>query len=151
MRTVQPTQNIHVATDFSQASELAVRAAPLLAQQNDARVTLVHVLDVQPLDEGAVQQGGASQQELEAAVHQHLDRLRTDMMGDTKDVKTVMLRGRNAADSLCQFAEDDDADLIVIATHGRAGLSRFLIGSVAEKVVRHAPCPVLVLRSKSAR
>ncbi len=48
---------------------------------------------------------------------------------------------------ICDFAADEDIDLIVIATHGLTGLQRFLLGSVAEKVVRWAPCPVFTIRA----
>ena len=49
--------------------------------------------------------------------------------------------------TICDFARDHDADLIVISSHGRTGISRLVIGSVAERIVRYAPCPLLVLRS----
>lgn len=52
------------------------------------------------------------------------------------------------ADAIIQFAQERDVDLIVMGTHGRSGLQHVLLGSVAEKVVRHAPCPVLTVRYK---
>ena len=52
-----------------------------------------------------------------------------------------------AADTICRVAEERNSDLIVIGTHGRTGLARLLVGSVAEKVVRQAPCPVLTVRN----
>ncbi|MBW2463167.1 MAG: universal stress protein [Deltaproteobacteria bacterium] len=61
-------------------------------------------------------------------------------------VKTAVIRSNNPADTICEFATDQGVDLILMGTTGRAGLARFLIGSVAERVVRHAPCPVMVLR-----
>jgi nucleotide-binding universal stress UspA family protein len=143
------SQKILVATDFSRASELALEAAPMLALQNDAQVTLVHVLAVDPLDDGAIEQSTVEKQELEAAVHAHLDALREQYLSDVRDVKTVIVRSRSTAEAICELAEKQDADLILIATHGRTGLAHFLIGSVTERVVRHAPCPVLVMRSKS--
>ncbi len=97
---MNPTQNIHVATDFSHASELAVQAAPLLAQRNGARVTLVHVLDVDLLDDGDLEQVMPETRSLEVAVHEHLDRLRTEHLADVEEVKTVLLRSKSAAEAI---------------------------------------------------
>lgn len=142
------TQNILVPTDFSKGSELALDAARILAEQNEARVTLAHVLSVEPLAIGQLQQDTERNRELEVAVHEHLDTLRDEHFGNVEDVKTVLVRGRHAAIAICELAEEQGIDMIVMATHGRTGLARLLIGSVAEGVTRHAPCPVLLLRSK---
>lgn len=142
------TQNILVPTDFSKGSELALGAARMLAEQNDARVTLAHVLSVEPLAIGQLEQETERNRELEAAVHTHLDTIREEHFGGIEDVKTLLLRGRHAALAICEFAEQSGVDMIVMTTHGRTGLARLLIGSVAEGVVRHAPCPVMLLRSK---
>lgn len=142
------TQNILVPTDFSKSSILAFDAARMLAAQNEARVTLVHVLAVEPLSVGQVQQDIEHTRTLETAVHEHLDAIREERFADIEDVKTVLLRSRHAALALCELAEEQGVDMIVMATHGRTGLARLLVGSVAEGVVRHSPCPVLLLRSK---
>ena len=143
------TQNILVPTDFSKSSELALGAARMLAEQNDARVTLVHVLAIEPLAVGQVQQDMERNRELEAAVHGHLDAVREEHFGGLADVKTVLVRAGHTAIAICELAEEQGVDMIVMATHGRTGLARLLIGSVAEAVIRHAPCPVLLLRSKA--
>ncbi len=65
------------------------------------------------------------------------------------DVKTAVVRSANAADAICELASDQNVDLIILGTTGLTGVARFLIGSVAERVVRHAPCPVLVMRKKA--
>jgi len=57
------------------------------------------------------------------------------------------VRRGEPADVICKFAEEEGADLIVMTTHGRSGLSRLLMGSVAEHVLRHSPCPVLTVRT----
>lgn len=62
------------------------------------------------------------------------------------EVRHVVRRGE-PSDVICRYAADGDCDLIVMTTHGRTGLSRLLMGSVAEHVMRHAPCPVLNVRS----
>lgn len=149
------TQNILVATDFSQASHLALSAAALLARQNDAKCTVVHVFDptalapraggYEPHTEGLV-----LEPEVEQRIHDELRALADDKLPGVKHLKTALVLSHNAATGICDYARKESVDLIVIATHGRSGLSHFLIGSVAEKVVRHAPCPVLTLRSHAA-
>lgn len=64
---------------------------------------------------------------------------------------TVNVRKGTAFDQIAAAARDVSADVIIIATHGRTGLRHMLLGSTTERVVRHAPCPVLVLRRRSGR
>ena len=71
--------------------------------------------------------------------------VRTVNFGSTK-IETMFTEGSPVQD-ICAFAKDHDTDLIITSTHGLTGLKRVLIGSVAEKVVRHAPCSVLVVPS----
>lgn len=146
------TQNILVPTDFSTASMLAVDAAKILAQQNEAKVTLVHVLDPTPVTFGAPGLGSLTEPEIEpeveSRIHAELSRLREEKLAGVASVKTALVLSKNAADGIVHYAEKEGADMIVMATHGRSGLAHFLIGSVAENVVRHAECPVLTLRSK---
>jgi nucleotide-binding universal stress UspA family protein len=146
------TQHILVATDLSPASLLAVDAAATLAKTFGARVTLAHVFDPSPLTPTATSQlTTAEQLEVAQNYERHLqgelEQLRDARLAGV-DAAVALLRGRSAADDLCRHAEQAGVDLIVIATHGRTGLARMLIGSVTERVVRHASCPVLTLRSK---
>lgn len=147
------TQNLLVSTDFSEASMLAVDAAAMLAQAFGAKVTLVHVFDPAPLAPIATSQLSSAdqleaEQRTERTLHAELERLREAKLGTVADVKVALIFGKNAADSICHYAEKEGIDLIAIATHGRTGIARMLIGSVAERVVRHATCPVLTLRSR---
>lgn len=147
------TQNILVATDFSKASELALDAARVLALQNDAKVTLVHVFDARPPFSVPLSRDLSDEEEYEremrARIHEELKRLREDKLGDVPEAKVALVVSTNAAEGICHYARKENVDLIVVSTHGRTGLSHLLIGSVAEKVVRHAECPVLTLRSKA--
>ena len=129
-------QNIIVATDFSAPAELAARAALTIEGGEGARVTLLHVVNTPALDPGSVEQRAIIAQELETAVHGHLDRVRDSFLQDMNDVKTAIIRSNDAADAICVFASDHGADLILMGTTGRTGIARFLIGSVAERVVR---------------
>jgi universal stress protein A len=63
-------------------------------------------------------------------------------------VQTIVLEGK-VSDALLKCARDENVDLIVMSTHGRTGLSRLLMGSVAEQVVHGAPCPVLLIRPQA--
>lgn len=144
-------QHILVPLDFSKASRLALDAAALLARQNDARLTVVHVFDPQPLGprgtrvepemEQMMQEGN-----VETSIHEALrDQADGPLEGLSYDTRVIT--NANAAMGICDFAAQEDVDLIVLSTHGRTGLSHMLIGSVAERVVRHAPCPVFTIRS----
>jgi nucleotide-binding universal stress UspA family protein len=121
------------ATDFSPASEAAGKVARDMALEMGARLHLVHVVppatDPAP---GAVQLTALAKG-----------------LGKSLAVETALLSGR-AAREIRAFARDKHVDLIVIGTHGRTGMSRRLLGSVAEVVVRLAPCLVLTVPAQSA-
>ena len=144
---MQLTQNILAPTDFSRSSRLALEAAAILAAQNDARVTLVHVHTATRLPFQAVE---SIPEETETKIHEELRRWADELFGDTREVKTALVISDNAADGIVNYAAKEDVDMIVMSTHGRTGLAKMLIGGVAEQVVRHAKCPVLTLRSKVA-
>ena len=145
-------KHILVPTDFSPASEPGLDAAATLARQFGARVSLVHAHDPTML----VAPAGLSQpprNRLENLAHLEEDiKKALDVLGGERfagvEVQTALLREASASYAICVYAEENDVDLVVLASHGHAGLSRILIGSVAEKVVRHSPCPVLVIRGK---
>jgi len=133
--------------DLSDQSEMVLDHAAALADAYAAPLDLLHVVEeaaypsaygLDPLtpDLPSVQDRAREALETLAA---ELD-LRTDPVN-------VHVMAGNAARDIVEFADDNEADLIVMATHGRSGLERFLIGSVAEKVVRRAPCPVFTLKS----
>jgi nucleotide-binding universal stress UspA family protein len=83
--------------------------------------------------------------DLEKSAQKELEKFACEKMQDCKDVEYTVLRGI-PHEGILKFAQEKNIDLIVIATHGRKGLDRFLFGSTAEKVVRYAPCPVLTVR-----
>ncbi len=145
------TSSILVPTDFSKASILALEAANLLARQNQARVTLVHVFQPRGVLFGAepgLEEGHGIAKDVEEKLHAELEKTARERFPDVAKVKTAVVVNESPVNGILEFAERKHVDLIVISTHGRSGLSRMLIGSVAEKIVRHASCPVLTLRSK---
>lgn len=119
-------REILVATDFSEAAETAVRVAHAYARAFGARL---HVFHVSWPDEHG------------------LTTLFADLMtslGTSVPVVVASQRG-DAADEIVRYAKGHNVHLIVLGTHGRTGVSRVLMGSVAERVIRTAPCPVLTV------
>lgn len=154
-------RNIIVGTDFSQASLEAVRVGGRLAEQTGAAVTLVHVLDRIPTVPSAAPIGMAASVDLAAVSAVEDDRLRQqaerslaecrrDDLGQVAEVHTRLVLHASAAAALLDLSDADDVDLVVVASHGRTGLDRLLLGSVAERLVRHGSCPVLVVRNVGA-
>jgi nucleotide-binding universal stress UspA family protein len=144
------TQNILVATDFSQAAEVALERAAILARQNHAKVTLVHVVEASPwapVKEDPETGHLKVEEAVREKIHGELKSLADRMLQEAPGHKTALVLSKNAADGICHYAKKEGVDLIVISTHGRTGLGHLLIGSVAERVVRHAHCPVLTVRA----
>jgi universal stress protein A len=137
-------------TDFSELSDHAARYARGMAESYDSELHVVHVVcppltpdmamalpaDIPApyIDENLLQ---VSQERLQKTVDTHLAGL--------AKVKTDAFFG-NPWSAICTYARDHDINLIVVTTHGRTGLRHVLIGSTAERIVQHAPCPVLVVK-----
>jgi nucleotide-binding universal stress UspA family protein len=135
-------------TDFSEPSMEAARAAVRLIRASGGELTLLHAYQYPTAMymRGAYPTPGLTR-DIDAAVDQQLADLRTSL--DAPGVKVSIEKALGAPwDEIVRRAKAGGFDLIVLATHGRTGLARALIGSVAEKVVRHAPCDVLVVRGK---
>lgn len=145
------TQSMLVATDFSEPARYGIEKAAEIARATGARVTVCHVLDPSPLAPYATRGSASAQlaleQDIERAIHEALTEVVRTFFADVPHTKTALILSTNAADGICQYAEKEGIDLIVLSTHGRTGLAHLLIGSVAERVVRHAPCPVLTVRA----
>ena len=140
-------QHILVPIDFSQDSEHAVDAAVGLAQQFQARLTLLHAIHI---PEAAEVNLAAYMDKIRSEADQSMTpRLkRVQDAGATAEAVTVVGAPSQA---IVDTARDRQADLIVMGTHGRTGLRHMLIGSVAERVVRMAPCPVMVVPREAGR
>jgi len=143
-------QHVLVPIDFSACADEALNYAIALAHKLQARLTLLHVIHAVPLwSEGdmGLALPDAYLRESEAQGKQSLEqrRQRAQEAGVQADILTVH---GVPFQSILDTARDQQIDLIVLGTHGRTGLQRVLLGSVAEKVVRLAPCPVLTVREK---
>lgn len=141
---------ILVPTDFSPNSLKALACAKEIARKFGSEVVVVHVVEppVYPvtLDVGAVGAPDLSA-EIDRYVEEQLARL---VQEHARDVKLRPVRRRGAPfEQILAAAAAEKADLILIATHGYTGLKHVLLGSTAEKVIRKAACPVLVVRAEA--
>ncbi len=139
-------QRILVPTDFSEISAQAFSYAEELARQYSAEIHLLHVLEKDPpilLIRTLDMTNESAYQKIENDAKNLLAEFRNRFSKDV-NVKEVLLRG-NDFEEIVEYAEKNNIDLIVIATHGRTGLLHTLIGSVAEKVIRYSKVPVLVI------
>lgn len=131
-------------TDGSEGAAAAFDHALALAAETDAELHVVNAVDptLVPVEVSA------------EGVYDSLRAAGADLLGELGEraeaegvpVETAVLDGR-PHEAITAYAEDADVDLLVLGTHGRTGLNRWLLGSVAEKVVRTAPAPVLTLRA----
>lgn len=138
-------EKILYATDFSPDSEYALDYASMLARTAEATLLIAHVDDTTPgLVLGDVGYGYIP--EVDAIAQEEYEQLKTVVpVGDDVAYEHCFFRGA-AADGILQIAEEQRADLIVIGTHGRTGLKKVLLGSVAETVLSRTPCAVMVVR-----
>jgi nucleotide-binding universal stress UspA family protein len=149
-RTALPWRHVLVTTDLSPAAEPAFEAAAELARRVGARVTVLNVIDLTGLGDSWALRDSLVRLEREYRTEVR-PRLETLCASVFKDLSLMIdfVEGMGAADTICRHARENEADLIVIATHGHTGVKRFLVGSVAERVVQRAPCDVIVVRSDS--
>lgn len=143
-------QRILAAVDFSEESRGALELAAMLAARFDASLALVHIVEpvFGPSDVALISMTGAwSPERLMEQATVELRELRARMPVACRVVETTVRSGI-AFFEITEAAKALGADLIVIGTHGYTGIKRALLGSTAEKVVRHAPCPVLVVRGQ---
>jgi nucleotide-binding universal stress UspA family protein len=144
------TRRILHPSDFSPASRAAFAKAVELAKQDRAQLILAHVLSpVMPYADGflSAQDHQAMEEVGRRYGRKHLAALVTKAKKAGVRASALLLEGV-VADRIVRAAKGHRADLIVIGTHGRTGLARFMLGSVADRVVSHAGCPVLTVRGR---
>jgi nucleotide-binding universal stress UspA family protein len=138
-----PERTILFATDFSTASDAALHHAEALARQAGARLLIVHV-EEPPLAYG----GGELCYGIPEPDSARIEAMLEAVKPAAPDVPFTHRMGiGDPAAEIVGIAGDEGVELIVIGTHGRTGMLRLLMGSVAEAVVRRAPCPVMVYRA----
>ena len=143
-------RSILLPTDFSECANYALSFATAFARQAGAKIICVHVIEpivptvgytgmTEPLPIADISE------QLEDSAERELPKIAECEECAGIDVEEVIVHG-DAASEIVRVARERNADLIVISSHGRTGLGRILFGSTAESVVRHAPCPVLVVK-----
>ena len=140
---------ILVPVDFSAPSREALRVAAAWADLYGARIDTLHVVeeDLHPaFYVGGVRSVYDVEPDLDEKVEAKLRDFASDTMGSADGVDAHVRTG-SAPSEIAEFVETNGVDLVALSTHGRTGLERFLLGSVTEKVVRHARCPVLTVKA----
>jgi nucleotide-binding universal stress UspA family protein len=141
----RPFTRVLCPIDFSDSSQAAVDLAAGLVQPGRAGITLLHVIDPPAVYSSEVRSFELAR-DLDRQSTEHLDRWAARLAERAPAPVAKLLRvGRPGAEIL-QVLDEGPFDLVVLGSHGRIGLERVLLGSVAEKIVRHAGCPVLVAR-----
>ncbi len=144
---------ILVPIDFSDCSRTAFDYAVTLANTFGATIDLIHVWEVPPYipPEAMVGVPGHDTQTLADVAHgtaeQEMRRFVKDLESDGVHVERTLLDSGDPGRTIVDVADKEGYDMIVLGTHGRTGLSHLLMGSVAERVVRHSSRPVLTVRA----
>jgi nucleotide-binding universal stress UspA family protein len=145
-KTSAAFRHILVATDFSEASRRALCDALVLAKENSAQLSLIHVL--QPDRQyGALE--NPPELDLERIAAEKQIKALVDELGPELKVDTTLVRHGPVAEQVAAVIEEQAIDLLVIGTRGRGGLQKLALGSVAEELLRVAPCPVMTIGPKA--
>ena len=141
-------QRILVPLDGSQLAEQAIPYATELCKGSTEVVLFQVVHFPLPLaaPDAAIAAPLPDSAELLAESRAYLEKLADKLREEGVQVSTDVIERDMVAEAIVEYAKTHDIDLIVMTTHGRSGLSRLIFGSVAESIVRHAPCPVLIVR-----
>ena len=139
---MMPTRHILYTTDFSEASLAAFQVACSLSREAGSQLLILHVL-APPATVLEMEQAFLAPEERFKHAMDELQRLRPAEEGTLTD---YLLRQGEPAEEILRAAEERDCDFIVLRTHGRSGLGRVLMGSVAEAVLRGSRCPVLMVK-----
>jgi universal stress protein A len=143
-------RSILLPTDFGDCANYAVSFAAYFARMTGASITCIHVIEpivptvgyvgmTEPLPTNDISD------QMEDSAERELPRIAHCKEFAGLDVEEVIIHG-DAASEIVRVASERDIDLIIISSHGRTGLGRILFGSTAESVVRHARCPVMVVK-----
>ncbi|MHC5211874.1 MAG: universal stress protein [Planctomycetota bacterium] len=135
--------------DFSKPSDTALAHAEEVARRFDAELVVLHVVEpvLYPVAYGLPPVAPVNYEETaKSAAETVMAPLLEPMVGRGVRVRTMVDSG-TASMRICDIASEDGFDLVVLATHGYTGLKHVLLGSTAERVVRHCPCPVLTVKA----
>lgn len=146
IREMEDIRRILIPTDGSNCSLRAAKLAIRLAKIFGAEILAIYVVDTVILEEIAkIAEREIAEKELKEKGERYLNYVTKSAEKEGLKVKTFLTEGE-PYDKIVQYAKSSEADLIIMGTYGRRGAERILIGSVAERVIEYAPCPVLVVR-----
>lgn len=144
-------KRIVVATDFKPEAEAATEYAGLLAKHFSSNLTLAHVVDLSLATRSETTVAGWPLKEMRHDGAENLDRTVNQLTGLGFGVRGKQLEAHNPAAALVKLSNEIDADLLVMGTSSRHGLTKLVVGSCAEGVIHHAKCPVVTLGPKVKR
>jgi len=141
---MEKAQELLVSVDFQQHTQKLVDFAIDVAKRLNAHLTVIHVLEfIIPYDDYSPESYKKFDDKLLAHVENKMEVLIEQCKTSIPECKGVVLRG-DVIESIVTSAKDSKADLIIMGTHGAKGIEKILLGSVAERVLKRAPCPVLM-------
>ena len=148
-KEIEKIENILVPVDFSDHSKKAISYAKEIASAYNAQLQLLHIIE-ETLHPAYSLSGKSSVFDLYPNIKEESRKQIEDMLRKSKGPEVsseIFIKGGHAANDIIEFAKNNSSDLIVIATHGLSGIEHLLLGSVTEKVVRMAPCPVFTVKA----
>jgi len=137
--------------DHSDCSKEALKYAVSFALRNEAELYLLHVIDIRTFDENldSITKQIADESSINNLKKKLLECVPEEIRSDMK-IEAIVVQGIPFVE-IIRFAKKNEVDMLVLGTHGRTGLAHMMLGSVSEKVVRKAPCPVLTVRSPNQK
>jgi universal stress protein A len=142
-------ERILVATDFSECSKAALRRGSVLAKALGAALDVIHVWAYRPAYAAAMVGSGPPEdavRKLASAASEQMRSFCAEASESGVEIANQLVLDGDAGAEVVRVAEEGGYDLIVAGTHGRKAVPRFFMGSVAERIVRNGPCPVLTVR-----
>lgn len=140
-RLLTKAERVLVALDESDFSQTALEQAIQLGKLCGSKIYVLNVIDLYP---GTMSVAADLEEELSKAAWKIVHEAQEKVQGEGLECETLVHMGGQPHEFIVREARDNDVDVIVLGTHGRSGLRKVLMGSVAERVIGHAPCPVLV-------
>ena len=141
-------KNIHCPVDFSDSSSKIVELAIKLSEVDGNIILFHHSVLISPVQGPEAAIGFEADQELRDLAKSQLDEMAASLKSKypTRTLETYHSFLKNMVDEINELAKEKHVDIIVMGTHGRTGLKRLLLGSIAEDVLRHAECPVFLAK-----
>jgi len=143
--------NVLIPTDFSACADHALNHALEVADRFGARLHILHVVNELDPDwygiTDAQKRAVKLREQIKTEARDRLENMRPEEGRDLEATVSLQL-SFDVADTINEYVDERDIDLVVMGTHGRQGLDRLMLGNVADKIIRHAPCPVMTVREE---